>query len=370
MRILVLGGTGDMGRRAALELTRSPDVAVVTVAGRNREKAEAVAASLGPRAKGASVDARDEAALVDAIRGHDVVAAALGPFYLFEEPTARAAVRARVPYVSICDDHDAVEALFALDGEAQAAGVTVLTGVGWTPGLTNVMARHGASMLDEAREVHVAWIGSGAASGGEAVVLHVLHIVTGSVPTFRDGRRRMVPAGTGRKVVAFPSPIGPRPVWHVGHPEPVTLPRFMPELQQVTLRGGLVEPMLNRLAFGVARLGLTRSEGVRRRLASLFSRMGPVFQKVYRDVTPAGAHVEVKGMKDGRPARVVLAALGTMADLTGIPLAVAALMLGRGDIKRPGVIAPEAEGAVPPAEFLAEMETRGIAVEQRLEFDE
>lgn len=369
MRILVLGGTGDMGRRAALELSRSPDVEKVTVAGRTLAKAEAVAASLGPRGQAAAVDVRDEAALVTAMRGHDVVAGAMGPFYLFEKPVARAAVAARVPYVSICDDHDAVEALFALDGEAQAAGVTVLTGVGWTPGLTNVMARRAASQLDEAREVHVAWIGSGAASGGEAVILHVLHIVTGSVPTFRGGRREMVPAGTGRKDVAFPPPIGRRPVWHVGHPEPVTLPRYMPRLREVTLRGGLVEPMLNRLAFGVARLGLTRHEGTRRRLARLFSRMGPLFQKVFRQVYPAAAHVEVAGIKEGRPARLVLTAVAPMADLTGIPLAVAALMMGRGQIPRTGVIAPEAEGAIPPDEFLAEVQERGISVEQRLEFD-
>lgn len=64
----------------------------------------------------------------------------------------------------------------------------------------------------------------------------------------------------------------------------------------------------------------------------------------------------------GRPARVELAVVDRMMNLTGLPLAVAALMLGRGEIRRPGVIAPEAEGGPDPDRFLNELAARGVAV--------
>src|SRR5690606_17534846 len=148
---------------------------------------------------------------------------------------------AGVPYVSICDDSDGTRAVLELDEAARERGVTILTGAGWTPGLTNLLVCRGARLLDTAREAHIAWAASVTDSEGLAVILHTLHMLTGHVPTFVDGKARTVPAGSGRRVVEFPPPMGRVAVFHVGHPEPVTLPRFMPQLQTVTLRGGLAE---------------------------------------------------------------------------------------------------------------------------------
>lgn len=363
MKVVVLGGAGDMGSRAARELGRAPEVEVLTIADRNLEKAKQVAASIGPRAQARAVDARDHDALVQLMAEHDVAAGAIGPFYLFEVPVARAAIDAGRPYVSICDDHDAMEAVLELDAEARQRGVTLLTGLGWTPGLSNVLARKGVDMLDSAREVHIAWCGASADSEGYAVVLHTMHIFTGSVPTFTGGTMVRVPAGTGRKVVTFPDPIGPVAVYHVGHPEPVTIPRFMPGLQEVSLRGGLTEGFLNWLAVVVARLGLTATPARKDRLGRLLKPLLPVLEKLGRPARPlSGIHVEVRGEKDGRPARVVLAAVDRMMNLTGVPLAIGALLIGRGQINRPGVVAPEAEGVVPPDLFLEELASRGIKV--------
>ena len=363
MRIVVLGGAGDMGSRAARELGRAPEVEVLTVADRNLDRARQVATAIGPRAQARPVDARDHAALTRLIAEHDVAVGAIGPFYLFEVRMARAAIEAGKPYVSICDDYDAAQAVLELDSEARQRGVTVLTGLGWTPGLSNVLARKGVEMLDRAREVHIAWCGASADSEGYAVVLHTMHIFTGRVPTFAGGTLRQVPAGSGRKVVTFPEPIGRVPVYHVGHPEPVTITRFIPGLQEVSLRGGLTEGFLNWLAVTVARLGLTATPGRKDALGRVIKPLLPVLEKVGKPARPLSAiHVEVRGEKDGRPARVELAAVDRMMNLTGVPLAIGALMLGRGQIRRPGVLAPEAEGAVPPDPFLEELAARGITV--------
>ncbi|MEW6545417.1 MAG: saccharopine dehydrogenase NADP-binding domain-containing protein [Bacillota bacterium] len=363
MKVVVLGGAGDMGSRAARELGRSPEVELLTIADRNLEKAKQVAASIGPRAQARAVDARDHNALVRLIAEHDVAAGAIGPFYLFEARVARAAIDAGKPYVSICDDYDAAQAVLELDPHARNRGVTILTGLGWTPGLSNVLARKGVTMLDSAREVHIAWCGASSDSEGYAVVLHTMHIFTGQVPTFSGGKMTQVRAGTGRKVVTFPEPIGPVAVYHVGHPEPVTIPRFIPGLQEVTLRGGLTESFLNWVAVAVARLGLTATPARKDALGRIIKPLLPMMEKVGKPARPlSGIHVEVRGEKDGIPARVKLAAVDRMMNLTGVPLAIGTLMVGRRQINRPGVIAPEAEGAVPPDLFLEELAARGITV--------
>lgn len=56
-----------------------------------------------------------------------------------------------------------------------------------------------------------------------------------------------------------------------------------------------------------------------------------------------------------------------MADLTALPLSVAALMLGRGQIKRTGVFAPEAEDGIDPDLFLSELIRRGISVHKTVQ---
>ena len=77
------------------------------------------------------------------VRDHNAVVAAMvattrrgGPAVLpFEERLAKAAIEAKVPYVSICDDHDAAQAVFVLDQQAKERGChDPHPGAGWTPG--------------------------------------------------------------------------------------------------------------------------------------------------------------------------------------------------------------------------------------------
>ena len=115
MKIIVLGGAGDMARRAVRELAAEPDVTAVTVADRNLAAADRVASELGDKVTPVWVDADDHDALVAAIEGHDAAASGIGPFYLYEAKVATAAIEAGVPYVSLCDDYDAAQAVLELD---------------------------------------------------------------------------------------------------------------------------------------------------------------------------------------------------------------------------------------------------------------
>lgn len=309
------------------------------------------------------VDARDDEAVVETMRAYDVSLGALGPFYLYEEPMIKAAIAARTPYVSLCDDADAAADALAHDEAARAAGVTVLTGLGWTPGLTNVLALRGAARLDKVTSITVAWAGSAAESGGAAVALHTLHIFNGKVVTFDGGRHMAVQAGTGSEAVHFPAPLGRVRVCHVGHPEPLTLPEQIPGVQSVSLKGGLVEPTLHQLAVLTGRLGLARTHRMRTLLARLLVPLIPVLSRLGpKRPAISGVVVRVTGEKDGRPTTFESAATAPMTALTGVPMAVGALWMAQGRISRPGVLAPDAPGLIDPEPFLQELTRRGVPI--------
>lgn len=365
MRAIVLGGAGDMGSRTVRTLAAYPEVEQLTVADINLGRAEVLVRSLGgePRLRAVRVNADDPRHLSEVMAGHDVAASAIGPFYKYERKVAQAALVAGVDYVSICDDYDAAQAVLELDEEAQARGRRILTGLGWTPGLSNLLARRGADALDLTERIHIAWTGASADSKGYAVVLHTIHILTGLVPSYQQGRQITVPAGSGKVRVQFPKPLGAVTCFHVGHPEPVTIPRFIPGVQEVTLRGGLTEPFLNWLGLTIARLGLTNSVAKKDAIGTLIKKLLPTLEKIGPAGVPcSGLRVDVHGTKDGAPRHLVYTAADHMENLTGIPLAIGALFMGRGEVGPVGVLAPEARGALDVGRFLTELQRHGVQV--------
>jgi lysine 6-dehydrogenase len=368
-RIIVLGGAGDMGSRAVWELASEPDVASITIADLNVDAAQRVAVDLtqqigppdGLQISAERVDADDHAALVDVIRDHDVAVNAIGPYYRYEVPVARAAIAAGVPYISLCDDFDAAQAIFELDQEAKTASVAVITGLGWTPGLSNVLARKGSEQLDEVDEIRIAWGSSASDSEGFAVILHTMHIFSGPVPTRMFGWSVDIPAGSDKEAVRFPPPVNVVNCYHVGHPEPVTLPRTYTDAQTVTLKGGLSEQPLNDLARLLARLRLTDTPAKRDALGHVIKPLLPALSRLGRPSEPCSAvRVDVRGRRDGEESKFSYGAAAHMRELTGLPLTIGTLMLARGEIEATGVVPPEA--CIEPGPFLAELEKRGIKI--------
>ncbi len=358
MRIGVLGGCGAMGSRTVEVLAARDEVDEVVVLDQDSAGGQRLRAATGATFR--QVDATQRSGLVAALRGLDAVASALGPFYRFERPLAEAALEAGVAYASICDDHDATAAVLELDDAARERGVPLLTGCGWTPGLTNLAARRIHDELGGLDAVRVFWAGAASDASGHAVVLHTLHVFSGHVPAVRDGLTEQVLAGSAREPVVFPEPIGTVQTCAVGHPEPVTLPRFLPGLRRVELKGGLVEAHLNVLARAVVRARLTRTEVRRERLTRVLEPLLPTLERLGQP-TPAVSAWRVDGAHAGTPRSYW--GLGRMRDLTGVPLAVAALLLARGELDQPGVHAPEAD-TVPHARIWELLGEHAITAER------
>jgi saccharopine dehydrogenase-like NADP-dependent oxidoreductase len=359
MDIILLGGAGDVGSRAVEDLAAAEGVRRVTIADRNLDAARQIAVRLaGQPAKvdAIQVDAGDHPRLVEALRGYDVAASALGPFHLFEAKLVRAAVEAGVDYASVCDEWEPAGVVIdQFDAPARERGVTILTGLGTSPGLTNVGIRYFAQRLDTVRRADVYVYQPLDAGGGEAVVRHMLHIISGRVVAWRGGQRIMVPACSEELQVAFPH-FGPIMVWNMGHSEPETVPRFLPGIEEVNFFMGFGRGS----AFFIrpARWGLFASRGLRDGLARLVS----LVERVSSDgESAAGAvRVDVWGELHGREVHHIACGIGKMRETTGISLSIGTQMLARKELltEGGGVYAPEA--CLDPQTFISRMSTAGI----------
>jgi saccharopine dehydrogenase-like NADP-dependent oxidoreductase len=359
MNIIVLGGAGDVGSRAVEDLAASESVGRVTIADRNVTAARQIAARLGDQ--GAKVDVRpieadNHGELVEAIRGYDVAASALGPYHLFEAKLVRAAVTASVDYASVCDEWEAAgAAIDQSDAEAREAGVTVITGLGTSPGLSNVGIGYYAGQLDRTRRVDVYVYQPLDAGGGEAVVRHMLHIISGEVVVWRGGKRLMVPACSEEHLVEFPH-FGPIKVWNMGHSEPETVPRFLPGIEEISFYMGFGRG--SSLFIRPAQLGLLTS----RRLRDAIARIVTLIESASSSGEPAdgAVRIDVWGEADGEEVHHIACGIGQMREATGLSLSVGTQMLARKELLTHdgGVYAPEA--CLDPHKFIAALSDKGI----------
>ena len=360
MRFIVLGGAGDIGNEAVRALATHPGVDEVMVADLNLKAAQALAEELGGPVRACRLDALDHQGLVDSIRGYDVALGFVGPFVYFERRQVEAAIEAGVHYVSIADDYEAARDALALDEAAKRAGVTVITGLGNCPGLTNLLAKKGAQSMDRPRRIHIAWFGGADDAGGYANYRHAVHIFCGKVPSFEHGQEVLVRSGTGRETVEFPSPCGRLPVYYTGHAEPVTIPRNISGLEEVTLKGGIWPRWLSRAGISLVRVGLLRGESSQKFWAAFFYRVLPRLPR--GRCTVSGYRVDVWGEKDGREVHYWYAGVDRMKRITSIPTALGAVMLARGEIEQRGVFSPEA--LIDPDTILSRLQPYGIEVER------
>lgn len=361
VRVLLVGGAGNAGRRAAAELLRHEEVDALTLSARREDVAERIARLLGGRnGKVATLglDVTDRAALVQAAGGHDVVVSCAGPASEVELPAIQGCIEAGTPYVSLCDDHEATVASFELDDAAKGAGVTVVSGCGLSPGITNILIAYAAQTLARVEEVEAAVAYSLNDSPGDATMFHLLRELSRDAPYVSEFQSAQGKAGDLPRPVYFPEPVGWVETFTCGHPEPLTAPRVFPHLRAMRFRAGLTE----RAAMDALRaIAASRMRGTRATHPGGRLLRAPV--RMLRSLPPRGAtwtagRVDVWGERDGRAEVVSLGVVDHIANLASVPLAYVAVAIGNGSVVKPGV--STIEQVFEPGPFLGALARRGL----------
>ncbi len=200
--IAVYGAYGHTGRFVLAELRRRGFVPVAC--GRDAARLRELAAETGVEVRVAATD--DAAALDAAFAGTAAVLHCAGPFLDTAAPVLDAALRARIHYLDVAAEQRAVTDTLARDGEAKAAGVTVLPAMAFYGGLADLLA---SAALDGATEADAVDI---------AVALDGWHPTRGTRLTgdrnhyprtyIEHGRTCTVPDPAPVRETDFPAPFG------------------------------------------------------------------------------------------------------------------------------------------------------------------
>lgn len=376
MQLLVLGG-GMMGRAAAYDMARQPDVDLVTVADVNRGAAED-AAELAARQKTEAVvlDVTDRAAVETAMRGADAALSCVS--YRFNLELAEVAAETGTHFVDLGGNNKVVEGELALDEPARKTGATLVPDCGLAPGMVSILAMRGVEQMDEVESVRMR-VGGLPAHPEPPLDYMIVFSVHGLVNEYiepclaiRDGRLIELPGMSEVEEVEFPEPFGTMEAFNTSGGSstlPHTLLGRVRELDYKTIRyPGHAEKVSAMLDIGLASDDPIMIAGVevapRDVLEACLERS---LTKDDQDLVLL--RVTVDGRKDGETVRASFdmmdhfdheTGLSAMMRGTSFPASIITLMAARGELP-PG--AHRQELVVPGERFIEEFVSRGMPLE-------
>lgn len=363
---LLLLGCGTVGQGVVRWLGKRPVFSRILVADRDAEKARQTAALAPTLATPLQIDIANRPTLVRLMRQASVVLNCVGPFYRWGRPTVEAALEAGVPYVDINDDASSIEDLLTdtdLEAQARRNRQVILIGTGTSPGVTNMLARLGAEGMERVQRVTFA-LASSIAFRGQAVMEHFIHVLSQPARVYRGGRLVTLPPFSEPETFTFLDVEEPILCYAAGHPEPITVPRFLPGVEEVVMKFGRIPNAMLEAFHTLYRYGLMDTQPIPVGQATIspaqflgaflasdtadrafgFSRARPLSARVVR----------VEGFAQGRRVEVTLRY--TSPYVTAQAAALTAEAVAQGRIQGYGLLGPE---ALEPRPLLRELLQEG-----------
>ena len=321
--VIVLGGYGGFGARLSRRL--AGDGWRVIVAGRSLAKAQALAATL-PNAEGIVADRNGDLAPVLRRYRPALLVDAAGPFQGSSYAVPRACIAADVAYLDLADGREFVCGIGALDGEARAAGVAVVSGASSVPALSGAVVCELAARMDTVERVDLSISASDRATAGASVAASILSYAGQSVPLWdgtaerqaigwREVRRERYRAGALalNRLVAL-----------VDVPDHALLPGRVAGRPAVTFRAGTE---FGFQLFGVWLLSWPVQWGWLKSLVPLAPYLHRVQRLTARLCSDRSAMaVELRGLCEGRPVTARWTLIAEQGDGPEIPVLAAQLL--------------------------------------------
>ena len=381
----VLLGAGLQGIATALDLAWNKEMKEILIADCDLERARYVSelcnAKYGNKTKAVRCDVTAFDALVDLIKGYDLVINEVN--YYFNCQIMEACLKAKVNYMDIGGLFHETNRQMKYHAQFKEAGLLAIPGIGGTPGITNVCARWAADRLDTIEDIHIYcacddWSQSTKTFEVTYAIETIMDEFYLKPIQFLDGEYKEVAPKSGGKAVAYPRPIGEAHSYYCLHSEVATLPEVFKAkgIKNCTFRIGFPDAVNKTLDF-LHGLGFSRSDKV----SFGDAEMSPVkILKQMMEMQPddPGATINdcdiiktvVTGKKDGkrveydlemicRPVKLWPELLGAQVYIGGAP-AWAAEMIRRGEVTGKGVLAPEE--CIPPEPFFEEAAKREMYV--------
>jgi saccharopine dehydrogenase (NAD+, L-lysine-forming) len=350
--ILVVGGYDVVGCRIAADLAPDyPDR--VVVAGRNPERANAMAAGIGHGVRGRALDVTVPSSIVAALNDIGVVVSCIDQP---ERGLLHAAIQRGLCYTDITPhlvELGRGAAYGHIDAAARASGSLVLLGAGLVPGISNVMVRAVAGTLGGVDTIETALLLAASDVSGPASFDYFLQELAMPFDVHVDGADRAAHAFSDPRMVEFPAPVGPRRAYVLPFSDQVLYPRTL-RARTARSRLALDPAWLARVLAGVVRAGVARivaQERVRRAVARARR------DRASRQDAPFALRVDVRC--GARSSQATLVGR-VQADATAAGAAGLVRALVDEEVAEPGAWMPEQ--VIDPPRFFAYLAQQGFSV--------
>jgi saccharopine dehydrogenase-like NADP-dependent oxidoreductase len=406
MKVMVLGGAGAVASETTKDLVYNSKFDEIVIADINLEKAQILANELTNNCKNRfipeeyrclantkefeqkkitaiKVDILNMAEAVKILKGVDVIACGLPGKLL--EPAVKAIVNAGVNGMDLSGEA-AILNYFNEDLHSIAVknDCVFVSGVGATPGITNIMARKAFLQLDKTEEVRInfaAFRSLAPSAGLLRTTFWEFDPATKERVYFMNGEFIRVEPFSGAKRVKFHEQIGEQEVVYIPHSEVATISQNFPEIKYVSVHGTF-PPHVMQIMKACLEAGVMSHEEIIfynrtttpiQVMEDLLARLPETKQN---PIWAYGLVVEVKGQKNGEtkvlrfynehPAQEVWGGDSAYYKNVGIPLAVGAEIMAylepRPEIK--GIFAPEMY--FEPNLFFERLSLRGIKIKEEI----
>jgi len=376
-----LGGAGRICREAVLDLVQFSGFGRITIGDVSEEAGRAVVEWLNDSRVGfVRVDVRDRAVTVAAPRGYDVVLD--GTTIRLNGLSTACIAEAGCHGINLNGFGEEEPA----DGEFRRWGRACVPGFGMTPGVTQMMAMHAASQLEEVESVRVSHGAYRPVAFSASITETTTYEYDPALPgrvVYEDGRFIQVPPFARPREIELPAPYGRGVQYIIPHAETRTLARALAGkgVRLIEVRGTWPERNMqlvralydwgflrnDRVCVGGVEVGILDAVGA----YLMQSREGTV-----TELYGYALHVEVVGRREGRRWRHVLththpASDGSVPEWSGlraytrnvaIPLSIGGQLLAAGAVGKSGVLIPEE--AFEPGTIFRELERRGLRIHE------
>ncbi len=408
MKILVFGGSGKMGAAVAWDLVQQEDVEAIGLVGRREQVLEQTRAWIGsPKVEIHPLDIHDVAATAELMGQYDVGISTL-PDRKTSYRVVDTAVKSGLHFVDMLEEYHRRPDAYETEGlelpegmtlneygdflheTAIQNGVTFLDGIGFAPGLSNIMVGHAIRELDTAENAvaRVGGIPSKAAAARHPLRYmitwafdHVLREYMVKLNVIKGGKVVEVEAASELEKFQFQQ---------FGIDEALEcavtpgMPSFIysrPELKEFTEKTvrwpghwGGIQTLKECGLLDLDPVEVDGTSVVPREL--LLALIEPRLQPLEGDTDVCVMWNSVTGMKDGVATEIhsylwdeadTERGISSMARVTGFSAAIGAAFIGRGLINARGIVPPEDcfEGEVFEL-FMEELKKRDIHIQEEI----
>lgn len=406
MKVLVQG-CGAQGSSIAALLAKEKDVELLVCADIDRKTANRTVDRV--RALKTEVEVRADQA--DASKKKDVSRVAKSvdivfnaTFPDFNVPILEACLDVGAHYLDLGGDSvvdtldEPEEDELELDARLKDAGLTALSNLGISPGFSCIVTRYIVDQLDSIDSVKYRWCDKVDASrlvGTWSPRGYMEDFFSPDDPEVWDGDYKEVDLLRSAEEYEFPDPVGKVTLYNVSHYEIYTIPHYLPRvtgkpINYVEVKGGMVigDMAVKDVWIEAIRQVNKKRESTYVDNADLLALWGSAFTKpidfkenydkgVVTDACLAHA-TEVNGYKKKKQVRHTVYCITRLSEVmkhvpwaspvayaTSTTATIATLMVGRGEIRRRGIMVPE--WIEQPKSFIKKMENRGNLIRERID---